>query len=77
VLASLLLHNKVAEAWVENREVESATMYNTIAMIVEEGENVEVGKDMVLVMKENQEDINHEDRMFRNELVYKIWTALY
>jgi len=67
----------VAEAWVENREVESATMYNTIAMIVEEGENVEVGKDMVLVMKENQEDINHEDRMFRNELVYKIWTALY
>ena len=61
----------------ENREVESATMYNTIAMIVEEGENVEVGKDMVLVMKENQEDINHEDRMFRNELVYKIWTALY
>jgi hypothetical protein len=36
VFAAIFLHNMMVEACLENREVECASMYNTLATIVEE-----------------------------------------
>ncbi len=78
VLACVLMHNMMVETRVENDEVESAYLYNTLTAT--EGQNIsgespDDTEEMATLITEVEEDVL--DRNLKHEIVMRRWASLY
>jgi hypothetical protein len=77
VLAVILMHNMMVEARVENDEVESANLYNTLSAIQSEisGDIIDDTAGMESLLTEAQD--KQLERHFKYEMVMKRWASHY